>query len=358
MVALPREPAESLIATFRDGVRDACRWDRHFLPAWRTGDVAKWLLRCLVVLGGLFTALAALVAGPYNAFVVGVARWMTGMQEPTTRFSRLIFLCGKLGWMATGFLPWMMALYQVAGYFCGKIAAELARPGSTRQPAPPKGPPSAPLGVLALMDVVVQGVVDFLPVAFFLAEVGVAGLVPYVGLVFGIFARSAYYSYITWSYKWIATGALGEKPSIAKRMRIIERNWPYFVGFGLPMSLLTWAVPSLGGFLSPWVYAVASPFFVLTAFPARITATNIRPSRPSTTAFSRVIGSAVTALDGAAPPPADVAASAGPEVWPVGSVFHGPLALAGAVEGVHKRWRQSYMASGREIHDVAHDKAQ
>ena len=81
----------------------------------------------------------------------------------------------------------------------------------------------------------------------------IAGLVPGIGNFLGLLHMAMLYALYSFEYKWIYQG----KPChtqkvdwfslhvlylgwiIHQRVNFVEKNWPYFLGFGLPLAILT-----------------------------------------------------------------------------------------------------------------------
>ena len=81
------------------------------------------------------------------------------------------------------------------------------------------------------------------------------------------FHISLLYALYAFEYKWYYMGI-----DLKIRLQLIEQNWPYFFGFGLPLYLATHLVSST---VSGYVYSGLFPFMVISATRASAPKTNI-----------------------------------------------------------------------------------
>uniref|UniRef100_A0A5S6Q285 Etoposide-induced protein 2.4 homolog n=1 Tax=Trichuris muris TaxID=70415 RepID=A0A5S6Q285_TRIMR len=111
-----------------------------------------------------------------------------------------------------------------------------------------------------LADLLMSTIVEFL----FLLQTYLVGLLPIavVSKILSVVHISLLYSLYAFEYLWMNQGV-----SLSRRLRVIQRQWPYFLGFGLSLSLLTACTSSI--FVSSCVFGIFFPVLILSSFLAK-----------------------------------------------------------------------------------------
>ncbi|ORX47968.1 EI24-domain-containing protein [Hesseltinella vesiculosa] len=87
--------------------------------------------------------------------------------------------------------------------------------------------------------------------------VAVLRTIPWIGVFLGFLLNAVIMAYYCFEYKWIDLGWTQQH-----RMAFVERHWAYFLGFGLPGTLMTYFLSTLR---AGAVFALIFPFFVIVA---------------------------------------------------------------------------------------------
>lgn len=82
--------------------------------------------------------------------------------------------------------------------------------------------------------------------------------VNYLNQILGVLHLSLLYSMYSFEYKWFNMGW-----ELHKRLHFIEYNWPYFVGFGLPLAILTSLLDDF--VLKGSIFSLLFPLYIISS---------------------------------------------------------------------------------------------
>uniref|UniRef100_A0A224YMH1 Etoposide-induced 2.4 mRNA n=1 Tax=Rhipicephalus zambeziensis TaxID=60191 RepID=A0A224YMH1_9ACAR len=126
---------------------------------------------------------------------------------------------------------------------------------------------------------------------------------------------SMLYSLYSFEYTWFSRGW-----ELHRRLSFIEENWPYFVGFGLPLAVITSWCESY--FLSGSLFSILFPLFILSA-------SGVTPATGTTTYALKLFS---------------------PSIWVSNAIFHRLTANCAAKPPARPAVPRQKRSATRELH--------
>ena len=219
-----------------------------------TPTLIRTTLKCSAFNGGVF-GLATLI---FNAIILPMVQWVISFvmadQERVDDLWAVAHPLLHLSFLILWIFPFYI-LGKIVNTLLFQDIADFAFASSQGRPA-----------MFSSVSVMLaDSIFTFIVESIFFVQGFLSGWLPIrilaVALVF--VHTCLLHSLYCFEYKWFAQGL-----ELHKRLHYIEANWPYFLGFGLPLCVLT----SLPGdmVVSGCLFSILFPFFIVSAHQANV----------------------------------------------------------------------------------------
>ena len=138
-----------------------------------------------------------------------------------------------------------------------------------------------PLVNLSISVMIADTVFSIVVEIIFLVQGKVFSMVPIkiIGAALNLLHNCLLHSLYSFEYKWFSQGL-----ELHKRLDYVETNWPYFLGFGLPLAVIT-SMPD-SQVMAGCVFSILFPLFIVSGNQAIIVSS---PGVPPLNIFSPTI---------------------------------------------------------------------
>merc|ERR1719348_1508917 len=122
-----------------------------------------------------------------------------------------------------------------------------------------------PLVNLSISVMIADTVFSLVVEVIFLVQGKVCSLLPIklLGAILNLVHQCLLHSLYSFEYKWFSQGI-----ELHRRLNLVEINWPYFLGFGLPLAVIT-SMPE-SQIMAGCVFSVLFPLFIVSGNQAMI----------------------------------------------------------------------------------------
>ncbi|KAG1445195.1 hypothetical protein G6F56_009996 [Rhizopus delemar] len=225
MATLEKSSVQQHWSYFISGIEDASNWPKTFLLLYSSKSIQKAVLTTLGLNGLLFL----------------------GGQLLLEAFPRKLFGIPYLHLL--GF-PMYFGLLSINGQYFGKVAEKSYQIQRSQQQKPVTNP--------------VQNVASGIFTTILYINCGITAAIlsniPVLGMPLSLLMNCIITSYYCFEYKWIYMGW-----NIEQRLSFMEKHWSFFLGFGFPMTILTFFLTFLR---SGAIFNLVYPFFIIMAILA------------------------------------------------------------------------------------------
>ncbi|KAG1140023.1 hypothetical protein G6F37_009110 [Rhizopus arrhizus] len=208
---------------FVAGLEDASNWPKTFILLYSSKTIQKAVLSVFALNGVLF---------------------LGGQLLLEALHPRTLFGCSFLHLL--GF-PMFFALLAINGRFFGKVAEKSYQIQKTQQKTTTTNPvQNAASGIFTTILYINCGLTAAL-----------LSKIPFIGLALSFLMNCIITSYYCFEFKWVYFGW-----NIEQRLSYMEKHWSFFLGFGFPMTVLTFFLTFLR---SSAIFNLVYPFFIIMA---------------------------------------------------------------------------------------------
>ncbi|KAF4707719.1 Etoposide induced 2.4 mRNA [Perkinsus olseni] len=230
------------------GLKDAIRMDLCFIFLFKSPTIRVRWLQCLMLNGVIFlgsVAVFRLVVHPLLMVVVG---WISGFEEESMQkwTEALYFL---------HLFTWIVPVYSLS--YLLNIAWHQDIANETFAIFSPSDPRVKTTLTSRIVDALMRNLVNII----FALQTWLLSFVPYIGTFLNLVSMCLLISTYSFEYRWVY---LGWESHV--RLRFIERHWAYFIGFGLPSTVLCSVFPR---FIDNGIFSMLFPICIMTAVAAR-----------------------------------------------------------------------------------------
>lgn len=224
------------------------------LFTYRERKVAKQVLKCCALNGG-FTWMSIIL---FEQILLPTLKFfLTLCYGDKSQDLHMIW-----GWLQSILsiifgMMWVLPIFLLSKIVSSLWFADIANEAyKVRKGKPSLIPNVSKLVADFLFNLVVQ--------AIFLVQSMLVNLLPlpYMGTFLCFLHLCLLYSLYSFEYKWFNMGW-----ELHRRLNYIEINWPYFMGFGLPLTVLTNLSNSI--IVSSCIFSIFFPLFILSGNEAK-----------------------------------------------------------------------------------------
>ncbi|KAI9257947.1 etoposide-induced protein 2.4-domain-containing protein [Phascolomyces articulosus] len=147
--------------------------------------------------------------------------------------------------------PMYFALLGINGKFFTPIAEKAFQIQAKNNPRTTKGSTN----IVQSMASMIFTVIFYINCSVFAGIL--RSLIPYVGTLLAFFMNCAIMAYYAFEYKWLYMGW-----TLEHRLTYVEEHWAYFLGFGTPITVLTFFLSTL---YSGAIFGILYPSYVIMA---------------------------------------------------------------------------------------------